>query len=146
MKKLKEIWKEIKKYDDPNCPLKTKPLLFRIPKRANVMVITEGPNVEEKAENIASLANHPTFTFLQPMFKGKFRPLGRGATAYWTHLRKCPLREAPRALGRTTDEDKRKGHKALRICAGKFLLQELKALKPKLVVAVGEEAKNFFQR
>ncbi|TDA32220.1 MAG: hypothetical protein DSO03_03240 [Hadesarchaea archaeon] len=143
MKELQRIWKEIENCN-VNCPLRGKsPLLFRIKRRVNVMVVTEGPNYKEEPENVASLANHPTFTFLQAMFGGRFKPY-KDANVYWTHLRKCFLKEEAR--GRTTGKERRRGQKALRICAEQFLLREIKALKPKLIVAVGDEAKRFFER
>ncbi len=60
------------------------------------MVITEGPNEEAEPEFIASIANHPTFTFLQALFKGNFKPYNKEHSkeinVYWTHVRKCFLK------------------------------------------------------
>jgi len=76
-----------------SCPLKNyendySPLVFEPDREVKVMVITYGPNRTENPEVIASLANHPTFTYLSALFGGNFRPK-ENATAYWTHLRKC---------------------------------------------------------
>jgi len=93
--KIKEVWKEIEEREKcSECPLKDKsrPLFFKTEKRVKIMVITEGPNEEAEPEVIASLANHPTFTFLQALFKGRFQPMQSDSGTYWTHLRKCFLK------------------------------------------------------
>lgn len=139
---LAEIWNEIENCTSPDCPLGGgEPLIFKPERNVNVMVITEGPNEYQEPEVVASLANHPTFTFLQAMFKGKFQPRGKQATVYWTHVRKCFLK---RSRSKVNKEDRRKGREALRVCSEKYLLRELKALKPKLVIVVGNSAKKFF--
>lgn len=164
MKALRKVWGRI---EDPKqngcsgCPLrgKSKPLLFKPERPVNVMVITEGPNRMEDKESIASLANHPTFTYLTALAGGKFVPEGEDATAYWIHVRKCFIRDEngeplyeevkealtkhldKKALEKLTDSlDKL----ALMTCSkSRYLVDEIKAVKPKLIVAVGKGAKNF---
>ena len=146
MRKIKEIWRDIRgKAKCGDCPLKDKsyPLLFEIKKNVRVMVITEGPNEEACKDFIASIANHPTFTFLYSLFKGRFKPCGENVNVYWTHLRKCFLKigEKPNQQDYTEDS-----YKALKICSEAYLLDEIKALKPKLIISVGDKAKNFFSQ
>jgi len=142
---IKFIWEEIyERKNCDNCPLKYKshPLLFKPAKRVKVMVVTEGPNEEAEPEFITSIANHPTFTFLRTLFQGKFQPQGANANVYWAHLRKCFLRtrSGKRFIG-DKDEDK-----ALEICSKNYLVREIKALKPKFIVATGSKADKFFSK
>jgi uracil-DNA glycosylase len=140
IEELSRIWKEIENCPRSDCPLHPpRPLLLKPGRSVNVMVITEGPNRPLEPGAIASLANHPTFTLLQAMFQGKFKPRSEQATAYWTHVRKCFLRDSQRNV---SEEDKQK---ASRICE-EYLEGELKALRPRLVVAVGDHARKFFGR
>ncbi len=142
---MRRVWEDIRNHADcNNCPLKdrSRPLLFDGDhvNWVKVMVITEGPNEEATREFIASIANHPTFTFLQALFEGNFKPCyekhGNNTNTYWTHVRKCFLRTKNGG-----DLRKHKGE-ALKICAygAKYLKREIEALKPKLIVAVGKEA------
>lgn len=98
------------------------------------MVITEGPNREADRTHLVSLANHPTFTFLYALFKGKFEPCGEKANVYWTHVRKCFI-------------NGRRGNKAIRCCRS-YVKDEIQALKPQLIISVGGEAlkKLFLKR
>ena len=93
------------------------------------MVITEGPNRPEPVEVLVSPLNHPTFTFLYTIFSGNFRPVGRDANVYWTHVRKCFLGNSGFSEGR----------EAMRLCQN-YIHHEILALKPKLIVTVGASA------
>ena len=142
---IEHIWNFITNYkycDD--CPLRgiSKPILLKFKDRVNVMVITEGPNEEADPEFIASIANHPTFTFLQAIFQGRLHVLGEKANAYWTHMRKCFIKtkSGQRLISRKSEG------RALRICSRSYLLSEIKCVKPKLIVAVGRRAANFFSK
>ena len=95
-----------------------------------IMVVTEGPNRKADERFLISLANHPTFTFLYALFKGRFKPWGEDANAYWTHVRKCFI-----------DGRKGYGYRAILRCES-YLMDEVMALKPKLIVSVGEKALN----
>lgn len=141
---MEKVWDDIKGYVDcGDCPLKnrSRPLLFdgEHVNWVKVMVITEGPNEEADRGFIASIANHPTFTFLQALFKGNFKPYykkhGGNTNVYWTHVRKCFLKTKNGNL-------EEHGEKALKVCAyeAEYLRREIEALKPKLIVAVGKEA------
>lgn len=143
---LEEIWKLIEDKSLCNgCPLiDNPPLLFKVknPWKIKAMFITEGPNRVASREFIASVANHPTYTFLSSITGCKFRPMdgeGVDANAYWTHVRKCFLKPK-NAKNRKQNEGY--GQQALKKCAyeAKYLLMEIEALKPKLIVAVGGEA------
>lgn len=139
--KIEDVWEDILEYRScGECPLKgkTHPLLFKPKSKVKVMVVTEGPNEEAEPEFIASIANHPTFTFLQALFRGNFQSIKRNANAYWTHLRKCFLKTKER------DDFSRDKNEALKICSAAYLKREIENLKPKLIVAVGNKAKNFF--
>lgn len=84
---LKEILENVRMRARCNsCPLKEfknnySPLIFEPDHEVRIMVITYGPNRTEKPEVIASLANHPTYTYLSALFGGNFRPR-KNATAY----------------------------------------------------------------
>jgi len=149
---LERVWNDIKRYVNCyDCPLKnvSRPLLFE-GEHVNwvkVMVVTEGPNEEAEPEFIASMANHPTFTFLQALFKGNFKPRyekhREKPNVYWTHVRKCFLK-TKQTKNLTKDEKNFKGigDRAAKICSLKaeYLRREIEALKPKLIVAVGGKA------
>jgi len=138
------IWEIIKeKRNCKGCPLKDAPqLLLNVDKKVNVMVITEGPNVEAPKEFITSIANYPTFMYLQTLFKGNFHPYGKDATVYWTHVRKCFIKNCK---GRRF-VDKKGEKKALKVCSDAYLEDEIKTVKPKLIVAVGRKATDFLSR
>ena len=79
---MEAIWRDIEEREKcDGCPLikNSRPLIFdgEHVKWVKVMVITEGPNEEAEPEFIASIANHPTFTFLQALFKGNFKPYNK---------------------------------------------------------------------
>ena len=78
------------------------------------MVITYGPNRIEDPEIIASLANHLTYTYLSALFGGKFRPMSN-ATVYWTHLRKCFIKDEDGNLVDNDGKDKNTNKKIRRI-------------------------------
>ena len=153
MEALRQVWGEIERQERcDNCPLKQRsgPLLFKPQHSVSVMVITEGPNRKESKAFIASLANHPTFTYLTALAGGEFIPEGKGANVYWTHVRKCFIRDENRKpFYKEVKETlaKRLDDKALANCwvAG-YLGDEIKAIVPKLIVAVGGEAKDFLGR
>jgi len=135
---LRSVWKFIEENKEAGkgvcsrCPLRSCKLLLLKPETLNavkVMVITEGPNRLEPIEVLASPLNHPTFTFLYTIFSGNFRPVGRGANVYWTHVRKCFL----------DNGGFRKGREAMRLCQN-YIYHEILALKPKLIVTVGASA------
>jgi len=68
--------------------------------------------------------------------------MGPDQTAYWTHLRKCFL-----DYEKGYEERNRGGKEALKRCIEMgYLVREIEALKPSLIVAVGGEAKDFFSR
>lgn len=137
--KLKEVWKEIEdRRKCSECPLKDKsyPLLFKTEMRVKIMAITEGPNEEAKPEFIASLANHPTFTYLQAFFRGRFQPMLSGSGTYWTHLRKCFLKKGK--CNFTSDN-----RKAIEECSSNYLKSEIEAANPRLIVAVGRKVAGF---
>ena len=139
--KLEEIWKRIeKRLECNNCPLKEKsiPLLFKPASPVKVMVVTEGPNRIEDKEFIASLGNHPTFTYLTALAGGKFIPEGQDANVYWTHLRKCFIKKKRDPL---CSEDE--VETALEICVKAYLFKEIEAVNPELIIAVCR-AKDFF--
>jgi len=143
---LYTIWERIKENKRKrlgpcsNCPLGApgwvgsnwEPLLLEPehPESIGVMVVTEGPNRKADKKHLISMANHPTFTFLYALFRGKFEPCGEFANAYWTHVRKCFVN------GRKGD-----GFRAISRCKP-YLLEEIRALKPKLIVSVGGKALN----
>jgi len=59
------------------------------------------------------------------MFSGNFRPVGRDANVYWTHVRKCFL----------SNGGFREEREAMRLCQN-YIHHEILALKLKLIVAV----------
>lgn len=143
MKALKKVWAEVEGWKRcGGCPLrkKSEPLLFKPQRPVNVMVITEGPNRVEDRDFIASLANHPTYTYLTALSGGKFIPEGESANVYWTHVRKCFVKNEN---GEPLSELDKNGKIALAKCwkAG-YLNDEIKA-GPELIVAVGKRAKRF---
>ncbi len=138
-KKLEDVWRTIKrKKKCGDCPLHLhmKPLIMKAEGSVRGMVITEGPNREEDPKNIASFGTHPTYTFLYTLFSGKAKFLGKNANVYWTHLRKCFLRNG---------EDRRSdAQKTLGPCTENYLEEEIQAVKPRFIVAVGRKALKFF--
>lgn len=140
VKELEDFWKSINKEECNKCPLKDMkpPLIMKINDLVKVIVITEGPNQKGKAECIASFGNHPTYTFLYTLFNGKAEFLGNDANVYWTHVRKCFLKDGKK------NKSKEDAKKALKICRT-YLKKEIKALKPKVIVVVGGEALKFFK-
>jgi uracil-DNA glycosylase len=122
------------------CPLReSKPLIFKPEKPISVMVVTEGPSRETDPRFIASIANHPIFTYLYSIFGGRFKPMGPDSNVYWTHLRKCFL-----DYSKDAKERRAEGERALRPCIEAWLKEEVRALKPRLVIAVGNRAKRCF--
>jgi len=135
---LRSVWKIIEKNKETGngacgrCPLLSCRLLLLKPKSLDVvraMVITEGPNRPESIEVLVSPLNHPTFTFLYTIFSGNFKPVGRDANVYWTHVRKCFLNH----------KGLKEGREAIRLCQD-YISSEILALKPKLIVTVGTSA------
>ena len=139
-KKLQTVWHSIenKKKCNDCLLINMDPLIMKINEPVKVMVITEGPNRQQQVKNIASLGNHPTYTFLYTLFSGKAKFRGKEPNVYWTHVRKCFLGNKEH----TKNEEK----KALRLCRKVYLEEEIEALKPTLIVAVGCEALKFFQQ
>ena len=136
---LKEILKELEnKVRCNSCPLKDKsePLIFEPDRGVKIMVITYGPNRTEKPKVIASLVNHPTYTYLSALFGGNFRP-EENATAYWTHLRKCFID--------VVNENERGeiDMLATKRCRESYLIDEIKAVQPELILAVGDRVVKF---
>ncbi|MEA1993787.1 MAG: uracil-DNA glycosylase family protein [Euryarchaeota archaeon] len=143
--RLNNIWRVIEKREKcQSCVLKKKsePLLFKIDSEPNIMVVTEGSNIRTEKEFIASMGNHPTFTFLSALFEGNFHPLGKNTNVYWTHLRKCFLKDTTSKYYDRYEEVK----KALEICSSNYLIKEIEALKPRLIVAVGGKSISFFSK
>lgn len=138
---LTSVWNQIEnKTKCKGCSLehpKYRPLVIKIPRPeiTRVTVITEGPNRRTDEKFLASIANHPTFTFLYAIFGGKFRPIGASANAYWTHVRKCFI-----------NSDTKKGQAAIGTCSRAYLEDEIVAFKPKLILSVGKEALHFLSR
>jgi len=137
---LADIWQMIEEKQKCNgCRLRArKPLIFRLKSPIKVVVVTEGPNRQESPEFVASIANHPTYTFLYTLFGGCFTPIDSTscqANVYWTHVRKCFLN----GTGRKTID------RALKICSSAYLAAEIKAARPRLVVAVGRKVLGFFE-
>ncbi len=157
---LRKIWEDIRnRARCDSCPLKDEkiePLIFEPDREVKVMVITYGPNRIESKGVIASLANHPTYTYLSALFGGNFRP-EENATAYWTHLRKCFIKDEkgnlliPNSSGKPLnkkEEIKLEGDidkKAREICTKVYLKEEIEAVQPELILAVGREAVNFLK-
>ena len=138
---LQLVWQKIEsKVKCQGCPLEKesgRPLIIK-PARVNkvqVMVATEGPNRKADKKFLTSIANHPTYTFLSALFSGRFQPEGASANVYWTHVRKCFI-----------NGNAKGGRKALRPCSNTYLESEIKALKPKLILSVGNEALKFLSR
>ncbi len=139
---LKRVLEKIKmKERCAFCPLKnSKPLIFVPDRDVKIAVITEGPNREEDPELIASILDHPIYTYLLVLFGCKFSPT-ENATAYWTHLRKCFIK----SRDNKPIVDEKKGNAAVRICKN-YLVDELKAVKPELVIAVGGQVKDYLYK
>ena len=119
---LRELERVIERIENRNscghCPLRvSKPLVFVPDRDVRIAVVTEGPNREEEPELIASLVDHPMYTFLSALFGCKFRPI-ENATSYWTHLRKCF--EASKNGERFVDD--KATTRAARICSEAYLL------------------------
>jgi hypothetical protein len=116
-------------------------LIFPLDKEVNRMVITEGPGEKwEKQlpinkDHVVSLINKTLYPYLYTLFGGRFEPRGPQANVYWTHARKC----VPRGKGQEE-------RKALRICRESYLGDEIRSVRPKVVVVVGKQAFEFFAR
>jgi len=113
------------KWEEKKEPLILEP---KEPEKVKVIIVTEGPNRSESSQLITSVVNHPTFTFLQALFKGNFRPVGEGSNAYWTHVRKCFL-NGTKAVER----------RARKQCKD-YLNDEIDALKPAFILCIGKTA------
>jgi len=136
---LKVILKEVRdKARCDSCPLKdkSKPLIFEPDCDVRVMVVTYGPNRTEEPEIIESLVNHPTFTYLSALFGGNFRPT-ENATAYWSHLRKCFIDVVDK------NERGKIDRQATEICCKEYLIDEITAVQPELILAVGDRVVKF---
>lgn len=140
---LRDFWnylescKSLKRDLCSKCPLASSQILLikpSDPSRVYVTVVSEGPTKYQPVELLTSLANHPTYTYIQALFGGRFRPIGDNATAYWTHVRKCFI-----------DGREKSGKLALNICQ-RYLKRELTVAKPKLLVTVGERAYRSVRR
>lgn len=103
--------------------------------RLKAVVVTESPwEIEWDIDLVTSIANIPTFPYLYCLLGGEFRPV-ENANAYWTHTCKCPLKNISK-----------KKNKAIRFCSKAYLRDEIEAVNPKLVIAVGRSALKFFRR
>jgi len=142
MEQLNKILEDIKDRKMCTCPLKecSRPLILKPDREVNIVVITQGPNRFESEEFIASPANHPTYNYLNSLFSGKFSPM-KEATAYWTHLRKCFLKDERGNLFTKEREDK-----ILKTCGRAYLEDEIKAVQPEFILAVGEKVLEFLSR
>lgn len=128
------------------CPeLENKvPLLFMPNTHVKIMVVTQGPKGErvsrdkmrEVKRDVLSPANIFMYPFLYTIFNGRFRPDGEiekeSSTAYWTHVRKCFMEGEKRRI--------------LKRCSEEYLEEEIRIISPKLTIAVGDRAANFFSR
>lgn len=134
------IWEKIRaKSKCQGCPLEKEgePLIIE-PEELNkmhIMVITEGPNRRTDREFLTSIANHPTFTSLFSLFGGSFKPEKDSADVYWTHIRKCFI-----------NGNAKSGRRALKPCSNAYLEDEIEALEPKLIVAVGKSSLDFLSK
>jgi len=137
---LQTVWEKIgSKAKCQGCPLKKEgePLIIEPEglSKIHIMVITEGPNRRTDREFLTSIANHPTFTFLFSLFGGNFKPEKDSANTYWTHVRKCFI-----------NGNVESGRRALKPCSNSYLEDEIEALKPKLIVAVGKSSLDFLSK
>lgn len=74
-------------------------------------------------------------TFLFSLFGGSFKPEKDSANVYWTHVRKCFI-----------NGNVESGRRALKPCSNAYLEDEIEALKPKLIVAVGKSSLDFLSK
>lgn len=104
--------------------------------RIKVVVVTESPwEIIWDVDLITSITNIPTFTYLYCLLGGEFRPK-ENANVYWTHACKCPLKNVASSMKK----------RAIRFCSKTYLKDEIEAVNPKLVVAVGVSALSYFAR
>ena len=121
------------------CPLLRegrRPLVIKPSSEDGVkaVVVTESPwEIEWDIDLVTSIANIPTFPYLYCLLGGEFRPV-ENANTYWTHTCKCPLKNIPQK------------NKAIKFCSKAYLRDEIEAVDPKLVIAVGGSALKFFAR
>ena len=134
------IWSECQKCRD----MKTKlPLLFMPNRQVKIVLVTEGPwgevsraEIDQVKRHVLSPGNIFMYPFLYTIFNGKFRPDGdierEPSTAYWTHMRKCFM----------------KGEKSqmLTACSEAYLRDEIRLVKPSLIIAIGGCAAKWFAR
>ena len=129
-----------------NCELISDvPLLFLPNRPVKIMVVTQGPEVNKRGReadvrrHVLSPANIFMYPFLYTLFNGKFRPDGEletePSTAYWTHMRKCPIK------GR-----KRRERQILNRCSGEYLWKEIEIINPMLIMAIGRSAIDFLAK
>lgn len=102
--------------------------------RIRAVVVSESPGgCAGEVERLVSAANVPTFPYIYTVMSGLFDPLG---CDYWTHACKCCLKGVdPGVKGR-----------AIRFCSGAYLKAEVEATNPRLILAVGETAFQFFAK
>jgi hypothetical protein len=119
--------------------MKTKlPLLFMPNRQVKIVLVTEGAwgevsraEIDQVKRHVLSPGNIFMYRFLYTIFNGKFRPDGdierEPSTAYWTHMRKCFM----------------KGEKSqiLTACSEAYLRDEIRLVKPSLIIAIGGCAK-----
>jgi hypothetical protein len=122
------------------CPLKEMDrLIFPLEKEVRKMLVTEGPGEKRgkqlpiNKDHVVSILNKTLYPYLYTLFGGRFEPRGPQANVYWTHARKCVLN------GKGREEKK-----ALRICRESYLGAEIRSVRPQVVLAVGQEAFEFF--
>ena len=141
---LREILDQVESKKRCNvCPLKEmEPLIFKPGKGVKVILVTEGPGekwgkqMKIDADHVLSILNKTLYPYIYTLFSGRFEPKGPQANVYWTHVRKCFLD------GKT----KREATKALKICRKAYLRDEIESVRPKLILAVGGRAFEFFCR
>lgn len=102
-----------------------------------VVVITEQPAVNEDLMQKVKKKDFKVGSTphkLNNLFCGRFYEGILNGEIYWTHLIKCPLNDG---------STRKKDGFDINACAEKFLLREIEALRPKLVIVFGSKARNF---
>ncbi len=118
---------EMRVYCD-GCPLREKkPVLFEPSGRVKVVIVTEGPRTALPEWAYFTVSN-PTYRFLYTLLEGHMEGI------YWTHVYKCPIEDAERYKDMIVRRCRR------------YLMDEVSAIKPSLVVAVGAHALRSFNR
>lgn len=134
-----------------------RPTIVRCIGKPKTMIITEQPNVNLKALKewkndwnpterfVSEFENcHPFFRDMNKLMNERLYPnYDKSKKAfhsyYWTHFLKCPGRIRSIKEFKTTKECRLDKN----ACADHFLLDEIKELRPKTVIAIGEHANRW---